>query len=73
MTDESPRYLAFMVRLWRTDTQEGPVWRASAESPHTGERQGFASLEALCAFLAERVAGVACGAKPEQPEKGGKL
>ncbi|UCC63663.1 MAG: hypothetical protein JSV36_00970 [Anaerolineae bacterium] len=72
MTDESPRYLAFMVRLWRTDTQEGPVWRASAESPHTGERQGFASLEALCAFLVEEARGAQTGTKPESPEEGGR-
>jgi len=47
-------YQAYLVRLWQSDTAEGPAWRASAESPHTGERQAFASLDALFAFLAEQ-------------------
>ena len=49
------RYLAYMLRLWQVDGEGGPTWRASLESPHTGERRGFASLEALFAFLAEQV------------------
>jgi hypothetical protein len=46
-----------MLRLWRVDDQEGavdaekPAWRASLEDPHTGERMGFARLEALFDFL----------------------
>jgi hypothetical protein len=47
-------YLAYMMRLWWDNTDEG-VWRASLEDPHTGERTGFASLEALFAFLRYRV------------------
>ncbi|MBU0495306.1 MAG: hypothetical protein KKA73_22730 [Chloroflexi bacterium] len=50
-------YQAYLVRLWQSDTAEGPVWRASLESPHTGERQAFASLDALFAFLAEQTEG----------------
>jgi hypothetical protein len=33
-----------MLRLWRVETEDGPAWRASVESPHTGERVGFGSL-----------------------------
>jgi hypothetical protein len=33
------------------------VWRASLESPHTGERQGFSSLAKLVAFLEEQMGG----------------
>jgi hypothetical protein len=54
MMVEQPGYQAYMLRLWRVDTGRGPVWRASLESPHTGERRGFASLEALFAFLTEK-------------------
>jgi hypothetical protein len=43
-----------MLRMWRVDTEEGTVWRASVESPHTGERDGFANLEVLFAFLEEK-------------------
>jgi hypothetical protein len=42
-----------MLRLWQADSDEELTWRASLESPHTGERRGFANLEALVAFLEE--------------------
>ncbi len=54
VNDERQDYLAYMVRLWRAEGDEGPVWRASAESPHTGERQTFAGLELLISFLKEK-------------------
>jgi hypothetical protein len=54
MTDSPPRYLSYMLRLWQTDVNGELVWRASLESPHTGERQGFADLESLFAFLEEQ-------------------
>jgi hypothetical protein len=55
--DDRPGYLAYMLRLWRTEDDERG-WRASVESPHTGERQAFADLETLFAFLQERTRGV---------------
>ncbi len=45
------RYLSYLLRLWQTSNGEKQVWRASLQSPGTGERQGFASLEALFDFL----------------------
>ena len=33
------------------------IWRTSLESPHTGERHGFASLELLFAFLETQTGG----------------
>jgi len=54
---ERPGYLAYMLRMWQVEAEDGPVWRASLESPHTGERQGFADLEALFAFLTEKTEG----------------
>jgi hypothetical protein len=59
-------YLAYMLRVWKARTDGGTVWRASLESPHTGERQAFADLAerqafadlaALFAFLEERTEG----------------
>jgi hypothetical protein len=41
-----------MLRLWQVKG-ESP-WRASVENPHTGERRGFASLDALGEFLREQ-------------------
>lgn len=57
MSGERERYLAYMLRLWEVDEvgDDGkPVWWASLESPHTGERQGFVDLEALFDFLEEK-------------------
>ena len=52
MVTERQRYLAYMLRLWQAD-EDGMAWRASLENAHTGARQGFASLDAMFAFLAE--------------------
>jgi hypothetical protein len=54
------RYLSYLLRLWQEsggDLPHGnaprgpPLWRASLERPHDGERLGFASLVDLFAFL----------------------
>ena len=57
MRDEPDHYQAYLLRLWRAQCQGRWQWRASLESPHTGERQVFASLEQLFAFLGERCEG----------------
>jgi hypothetical protein len=56
MAEPNRPYLAYLLRLWQANTQQGPVWRASVESPHTAERQAFADLAQLFTFL-ERRAG----------------
>jgi hypothetical protein len=53
-------YRSYLLRLWRVGPEEA-VWRASLESPHTGEHIGFASLEDLFAFLEKEVREVAQG------------
>ena len=58
MSNRRRRYLAYMLRLWQVEVDGDLVWRASLESPHTGERRGFASLEALFDFLRERTGGL---------------
>jgi len=45
------RYLSYLLRLWQTSDGERQIWRASLESPGSEERQGFARLEDLYAFL----------------------
>ena len=73
MMGEQPGYQAYMLRMWRVDTGRGPAWRASLESPHTGERQGFANRQLLYAFLEEKtgedVRGAQPRAKPGSPEE----
>jgi hypothetical protein len=51
MTGERHRRMSYYLRLWQTKSGGDLVWRASLESPRTGERTGFASLERLFAFL----------------------
>jgi hypothetical protein len=48
-------YRSYLLRLWQARSGERAVWRASLESPHTGERRAFASLEQLTAFLQQQL------------------
>jgi hypothetical protein len=57
MITEQQRYLAYMLRLWQISSDGEPIWRTSLESPHSGERHGFANLEMLFAFLEEETGG----------------
>jgi hypothetical protein len=51
---EQGTYVAYMLRLWQAGNRDGqPVWRASLENPHTGERLVFGDTKALFAFLAD--------------------
>lgn len=47
MKTGQPHYLAYLLRLWRVGSEGEAVWRASLEDAHTGERKGFADLDAL--------------------------
>jgi hypothetical protein len=49
--DKQPRYLSYLLRLWQTSDGARQVWRASLETPGTGERQGFANLKDLFNFI----------------------
>ena len=53
--DRQRRYLSYMLRLWETSNGEKQIWRASLESPGSGQRQGFASLESLIDFLEAQI------------------
>ena len=48
---QSQDYVSYLLRLWRSGKGKEAIWHASLESPLTGERQGFASLQDLFAFL----------------------
>jgi len=61
-------YIAYMLRLWRAGSRDGiPVWRASLENPHTGERLVFGDVEGLFAFLSELLASAAEARTPYAP------
>ena len=51
MKKQQRRYHSYLLRLWQTSNGKKQIWRASLESPGSGERQGFASLKDLYGFL----------------------
>ncbi len=53
--DKKPVYLSFLLRMWQTNDNGRQVWRASLEQPGSGERRGFASLDALFEFLRKQI------------------
>lgn len=71
-SNQPPAYRSYLIRLWEERSEEPPmaVWRCSLEDPLTGQRHGFANLEALTAWLQAELAspGQAASAGPEQPE-----
>jgi hypothetical protein len=49
-TEGQSDYQSYLLRLWRAkEGEEG--WRASLESAQTGERKGFATLDALFGYV----------------------
>jgi hypothetical protein len=54
MSRERWNYLSYLLRLWRDGGETPTTWRASLESSLTAERQSFASLDDLCAFLRQQ-------------------
>ena len=62
MHQERRRYLSYLLRIWEAPANGEKTWHASLEHPGTRERQGFASLESLFAFLLNEV-GEAPGKK----------
>jgi hypothetical protein len=56
MSDLEKPYLSYLLRLWLVKNQTHCSWRCSLENVQTGERHGFANLDALCVFLSEKIA-----------------
>jgi hypothetical protein len=55
MSERRRGYVAYLLRLWQVEAEEDAPWRASVESPQTGERRGFASLSELWTFLEKEI------------------
>ncbi len=55
MAKQENPHLSYLLRLWSVQNHEGRRWRCSLENVQTGERRAFASLEALYAFLSEKI------------------
>ena len=72
MNEKRTDYLSYLLRLWRENDSEGAhgietvVWRASLERPQAGERQGFANLADLFAFLESETMSNSLGSEPRK-------
>lgn len=53
MTQERPKYLAYLLRLWQVQDEQGATWRVSLEDVNTRVLRGFGSLEKAFVFLCE--------------------
>lgn len=51
MSKRPSLYHSYLLRMWWARDKDKTVWRASLESPHSGERYNFATLEELFRFL----------------------
>ena len=54
-TQKRTDYASYLLRLYRVSDESELVWRISLESSLTGEREGFASLNALLGFLRQQM------------------
>jgi hypothetical protein len=70
-SDKPPRYRVYLLRLWEERGQRSNntgAWRFSLEDPHTGERRGFANLEALIDSLRAELTSDEKGPLPDSVE-----
>ena len=44
-------YHAYMLRFWPEQTPNETIWRFTLLDPHSGQRKGFHSLDALFGYL----------------------
>jgi hypothetical protein len=49
--NDTPHYVAYLLRLWCVTTAEGTHWRASLENVQTRQVKGFGSLRSLFDYL----------------------
>ena len=52
LPSKNPPYHAYMLRFWPEQQPSESVWRFTLLDPHSGQRQGFQSLDALFSHLA---------------------
>ena len=46
-------YVSFLLRLWQSEEDGQPVWRASLESVQTGGKRHFSTVSKLVGYLEE--------------------
>ncbi len=64
-----PHYRSYLLTMWEERNRDPSLpaaWRFSLEDPHTGQRRGFANLEALVAALEEEISTTPCPVLPDE-------
>ena len=61
--DEEGRHLAYLIRLWRVGDDKTATWHTSLQDVRTGQRRGFADLEAACHFSCAQIKAASAGAE----------
>lgn len=59
MLDRPPRYRSYLLTVWEersSNPNAPPAWRFSLEDARTGQRRGYAGLEALVTALEQELA-----------------
>ena len=59
--DKPPHYRSYLLTFWEERSQDSKtrkVWRFSLEDPRTGQRRGFADLEAMVVYLEQEMVGI---------------
>lgn len=62
-------YQSYLLRLWPVWDMDKAIWRASLESPHSGERYNFATLAELIAFLQRQTGQLTDKTENEDPSQ----
>ncbi len=61
MASEQRGYRSYLLRLWQAGNGDAPEWRIVLEDVRTQQRQSFASVDHLAAFLHTLIHGHATG------------
>jgi hypothetical protein len=48
---ENTQDRVYLLRIWKTQSEQDNSWRFSLENAQTGTRRGFSDLSALTVFL----------------------
>ncbi len=55
LSSRPPSYCSYLLRCWGGEDGSSPAWRFSLEDTGSGERHGFANLDALTGFLRKKM------------------
>ena len=62
MNETQRGYISYLLRLWQAQDNGDWVWRASLESPQSGQRWVFATLDDALAFVRTQTSELAADA-----------